>query len=106
MLLHPSAIRCRVRPLAVNPIAPPLPAAGTVWTAIPGGQSFTLKNIGAGAGAQIVDWKVYLSTNTVLDGGDMVVASGTATVSTVMATAAFPVFSRASQNARLANSSM
>jgi len=53
-----------------------LPVGGTVATAIPGGHTFTLKNNGTSAGTQPVDWKVYLSTNMVLDGGDTVVASG------------------------------
>jgi hypothetical protein len=64
-------------------------ASGTVSTAIPGGQSFTLKNSGTGAGAAPVDWKVYLSANTVLDGGDSLIASGT--VAALAAGASIPV---------------
>jgi len=50
---------------------------GTVSTALPGGQTFALKNIGSSPGTQPVDWKVYLSANATLDAGDTVVASGT-----------------------------
>ena len=53
------------------------PAAGTVSSAIPGGYTFTLKNSGSAQGTQSVDWKVFLSSNAVIDGGDMMVASGT-----------------------------
>lgn len=49
---------------------------GTVSTALPGGQSFTLENIGSSTGTS-ADWKVYLSANALLDGGDFVIASGT-----------------------------
>lgn len=49
---------------------------GTVSTALPGGQSFTLENIGSTTGTS-ADWKVYLSANSSLDGGDFVIASGT-----------------------------
>jgi hypothetical protein len=52
-------------------------ASGTVGAAIPGGQSFTLHNNGTADGTQPVDWKVYLSVNLTLDGGDTVIASGT-----------------------------
>ncbi len=55
------------------------PSSGTVSTAIPGGYTFTLRNSGSAAGTQTVDWRVFLSANTVLDGGDMLIASGTAT---------------------------
>ncbi len=54
-----------------------LSGTGTVSTALPGGQTFALKNNGTGAGTQPVDWKVYLSANATLDAGDSVVASGT-----------------------------
>ena len=55
-----------------------LSVTGTVATALTGGQTFALKNIGTSTGTAPVDWTVYLSANTVLDGGDAVVASGTA----------------------------
>ena len=54
-----------------------LSATGTVSTALPGGQTFALKNVGTSAGTQTVTWNVYLSANTTLDAGDTVVASGT-----------------------------
>ena len=54
-----------------------LSGTGTVATAMAGGQTFALKNIGTGIGTVSVNWTVYLSANTVLDGGDSVVASGT-----------------------------
>jgi hypothetical protein len=54
-----------------------LSGAGTVATALTGGQTFALKNIGTSTGTASVNWTVYLSANTVLDGGDSVVASGT-----------------------------
>jgi hypothetical protein len=53
-----------------------LPAAATAGAAVPGGQTFTLRNNGVGAGALAVDWKLYLSQNTTLDGGDTLVGSG------------------------------
>ena len=52
-------------------------ATGTVSTSIPGSPSFTLHNGGSAPGTQTVDYKVYLSANNVLDGGDLLVASGT-----------------------------
>ena len=53
------------------------PPSGTVSTAVPGGYTFTVKNSGSIPGSQPVDWKVYLSANTVLDGGDILIDSGT-----------------------------
>lgn len=50
--------------------------SGTVSTALPGGQQFTLANIGSSTGTS-ADWKVYLSANTILDAGDSLIASGT-----------------------------
>ena len=50
---------------------------GTVSTTIPGAPAFTLHNGGSAAGTQAVAYKVYLSTNNVLDGGDLLIASGT-----------------------------
>ena len=52
-------------------------ATGTVSTSITGSPSFTLHNGGSAPGTQTVDYKVYLSANNVLDGGDLLVASGT-----------------------------
>jgi hypothetical protein len=50
--------------------------SGTVSTALPGGQQFTLANVGSSTGTS-ADWKVFLSANAFLDGGDFVLASGT-----------------------------
>jgi hypothetical protein len=52
------------------------PGPGKVSSALPGGWSFTLKNIGSSTGTS-ADWKVYLCANNFLAGGDFVLASGT-----------------------------
>jgi hypothetical protein len=54
-----------------------LPAAAMAGDSITGSPSFTLANIGLGNGASAVSWAVHLSADAVLDGGDVVVASGT-----------------------------
>ena len=71
-------------------------ATGTAGTAIAGGQTFQLASVGTATGATSVDWKVYLSVNTVLDGGDTLIASGSvpavpfATSVPVILTGTFP----------------
>jgi hypothetical protein len=54
------------------------PTVGTAGEAIPAGYDFTVENVGAGNGNEDVSWKVYLSTDATLGGGDLVVAEGTA----------------------------
>ena len=54
-----------------------LPASGVAAAAIPGGSTFRVTNVGLGGGAAAVDWKVYLSADATLDGGDLVVKGGT-----------------------------
>jgi hypothetical protein len=52
-----------------------LPSLGVAGSPI-GAGTFTVQNVGAGNGAAPVGWKVYLSANAVLDGGDLVVDEG------------------------------
>jgi hypothetical protein len=54
-----------------------LPASGVAGAVIPGGSTFRVTNVGLGGGAATVDWKVYLSADATLDGGDLVVKGGT-----------------------------
>jgi hypothetical protein len=55
-----------------------LPASGVAGEAITGSPTVTVTNIGLGDGAAAIDWHVYRSMDAVLDGGDVVVKSGTA----------------------------
>ncbi|MBN1835309.1 MAG: hypothetical protein JW820_05625 [Spirochaetales bacterium] len=54
-------------------------SSGTAGSAMAAGNEFLLQNGGSSGGSLSVSWKVYLSANTTLDGGDVVVASGTTT---------------------------
>ena len=58
--------------------APPpiLPAAGTGQTALPGGQSFKIKNVGTGTGGQAVNWWVFMSPNPAPGSGAILLQSG------------------------------
>ena len=58
--------------------APPpvLPAAGTGQTALPGGQSFKIKNVGTGTGGQPVKWWVFMSPNPAPGSGAILLANG------------------------------
>jgi len=52
-------------------------ASETAGAAIPAGEEFMVENIGSAAGSATISWKLYLSSDDQLGGGDVVVASGT-----------------------------
>ena len=56
------------------------PAAGAAGAAVAGGRSFTIRNIGAGAGTQPVSWAVYVSSDGTVSAGDTILCSDAVTI--------------------------
>ena len=52
------------------------PSSGTGGSAIPGGYTFTIENLGAAPGAQPVSWWVYISDDGTLGSGDSLLSGG------------------------------
>ena len=68
-----------------------LPAGGTGATALGGGYSFTIQNVGTGNGTQPVSWWVFVSPTPAPGSGTVLLESGTAPAAAAGGSAAIPL---------------